>query len=149
MGIATGVHKSLGVLKLLCQVLCQLAQVRAVTAFKSIAGYHRLALRGLCPCGLSPRFPTPDGLGLLDSAFRCPSHGCSNFAASAHCTSFKGDKPESHIETISAPLGRNLKPDWAWASFVVSWMAITDRERAITVRTNFVYKSDFMGVLLG
>ena len=51
--------------------------------------------------------------------------------------------------TISAPDGVNRKPDWAWASFVVSWIAITKRERAITVRTNFVYKSDFMGSLLG
>ena len=51
--------------------------------------------------------------------------------------------------TISAPDGVNRKPDWAWASFVVSWMAMTDRERAITAKTTFVYKSDFMGVLLG
>ena len=149
IGVATGVHKSLGVLEFLCQVFSQLAQVRAVTAFKSIAGHHRLALRGLCPCGLSPRFPLPDGLGLLGSAFWCPSHLCSSFSTSAQSNVPPYLACGLQIDTINAPDCENLKFDWAWASFVVSWIAITKRERAITVKTNFVYKSDFMGVLLG
>lgn len=48
----------------------------------------------------------------------------------------------SQIVTIKAPLGLNFADcDWAWASFMVNWMAMPERAIAITVKTALVYRS--------